>query len=59
MKLSGISDSGMSDSKNQDGLVLQSRPQNGCYEELQFSSISVYFLAQNKFSDRSQSNRKT
>jgi len=37
MKLSGISDSRMSDSKNQDGLVLQSRPQNGCYEELQFT----------------------
>jgi len=40
MKFSGISGSRMSDSENQDGLVFQSRPQNGYNEELQFT---LYF----------------
>ena len=54
MKLSGISGSRMSYSNIQDGLVLQSRPQNGCYEELQFTLHFRVFSAQNKFSDNSQ-----
>jgi hypothetical protein len=44
MKLSGISGSRMSDSKIQDGLVLQSLTKKGCYEELEFTlHFRVFF----------------